>query len=394
MTIEETFKIIRKFLNDGIKHYEDTIKELEEMIKDDDELINPVNVSPKTLLSKFKYQEDVDKFLQSRESTKKILFDSKKHLKTIRQNREFFGKSHILKKVVDFEAFFANLNYMNYVLEFPFDREIIAKIIGMAIYTNNEIYDRNKKELENDLNSKHSFLRKESHLVRELKPYFNKDGEVITNSDISEFLFDLTMLFSINHDRIIEQKIPLDKQFSVSELIGLLTNNIIETNKNQVIVEEQKKVIDTIITKKERRQLVEQQRLNEQELATYFDGGKILRACDSLEDFVLFINSCNLNAENKTRIINKMQTFLNKNDDLRKISFLSQEEQKIYKLSLNKKLGNSQVKELIDEIDLLLDMNNESLSKEDKECVENEVKALIERLKFKITFNSLSLQNK
>ena len=77
MTIEETFKIIRKFLNDGIKHYEDTIKELEEMIKDDDELINPVNVSPKTLLSKFKYQEDVDKFLQSRESTKKILFDSK-----------------------------------------------------------------------------------------------------------------------------------------------------------------------------------------------------------------------------------------------------------------------------------------------------------------------------
>ena len=166
MTIEEAFKIIRNFLNDGIKHYEDVIKEIEEMMKDDNEKINPINVPPKDLLLEFKSREKVDKFLQGREKTKKILFDSKRKLKTIRQNREFFGKSHILKKVIDFEAFFANLNYINYILEFPFDRELIVKIIGMAIYTNNEIYDKNLKELESDLNSKHGFLRKESQLVR------------------------------------------------------------------------------------------------------------------------------------------------------------------------------------------------------------------------------------
>ena len=393
MTIEEAFKIIRNFLNEGIKHYEDTIQELEKIIKDDVELINPINVSPRTLLSKFTTYEDVNKFTQSREKTKKMLSDSKAHLTTLRQNREFFGKSRILKKVVDFEAFFANLNYINYILEFPIDREIIAKIIGNAIYTNNEIYDRNKKELENDLNSKHSFLRKECQLVRELNSYFNKEGEVIANLDISEFLLDLTMLFNINQDRTIKREIPIDKQFSHTELIGIMTNNLLEVNKNIQVVQE-KIILSPIITKKERRQLVEQQRLNQQELATYFDGEKILRPCSSLEEFENLLNTCDLNEENKTRIVKKMESFLNKNDDLRKISFLTLEEQKIYKLSLNKKLGNSQIKELIDEIDLLLDMNNESLSKEDKECLENEVKTLIERLKFILNINVLSLQNK
>ena len=217
MTIEEAFKIIRNFLNEGIKHYEDTIQELEKIIKDDVELINPINVSPRTLLSKFTTYEDVNKFTQSREKTKKMLSDSKAHLTTLRQNREFFGKSRILKKVVDFEAFFANLNYINYILEFPIDREIIAKIIGNAIYTNNEIYDRNKKELENDLNSKHSFLRKECQLVRELNSYFNKEGEVIANLDISEFLLDLTMLFNINQDRTIKREIPIDKKSEIEK---------------------------------------------------------------------------------------------------------------------------------------------------------------------------------
>lgn len=74
MTIEEAFKIIRNFLNDGIKHYEDIIERLEEMECDAKEKLNPITLAPRDLLFRRKSLSNINQFLQNREEAKKIIF--------------------------------------------------------------------------------------------------------------------------------------------------------------------------------------------------------------------------------------------------------------------------------------------------------------------------------
>lgn len=389
MTLEESFKLIRDLLDDAIKHYDDTIGQLEnyDAIVERD-IRNRPNLKDALEVRK--------KYKSLKEEMGNVVLESKKRCERISQTREFFGKSHILKKVVDFEAFLINLNHINFVLNNSIDNKIIAQIIGMAIYNNNKIYEK-KGNLEKDLNSKYVYLRKECQEVVALKPYFREDGTIIANDDVDLFVNSLTALFTVNHDRTIEIEIPKEKVFTVSMLIELLKENLLEVNRNKPkVVEPSNITIKPIVTKMERREIIEQQRLKEQELATYFDGEQILRLCASIEEFEILVNACNLSEENKTRIISKMNTFSNKNSSLEKISFLSMEEQEIYKLALEKQLGNFQVKELIEEIHTLLEMYKEDISNEDKKCIEDEIKTIIERLRFMLNINvkELLLQKK
>lgn len=386
MTLEETFKIIREFLNDGIKHYENNIEKIKTL---DGEVCHKLQTG---YFSRRELKENLKKYKQQKEEGEEIILDSQQKLDAIRIMRGFFGKSHIMKKVVDFEVFLINLNYINFVLDSVIDNSLIAQIIGMAIYNNNKIYEK-KSNLEKDLNSKYDYLRKESQAVVTLKPYFREDGTVIANNNVDLFVNSLTTLFTVCSDRIINiGAMPKEKEFTVFMLIELMKENLLEANRNKPkVVEPSNTAIKPIATKMERRQIMEQSRQNEQELATYFDGEQILRPCTSMEEFEILVNKCNLSEENKTRIITKMNTFLNKNSSVEKISFLPMEEQEIYILALEKQFGNIQIKEVIEEIDLLLEMYKEDLSTEDKKCIEDEVKTIIERLRFMLNINAKEL---
>lgn len=391
MTLEEAFKLIRVFLNDGIKIFKENISKIEEIDSEAESYLNPELYSPKELILLFKDKSSILEYLQHRDKAHKVSLESKAKIEELRDFREIFGKSHLLKKVVDFATFLINLNFINYNLENSIDKKIIAQIIGMAIYNNNKIYEK-KEALEEDLNSKNSRLRKECQAVTALKPYFAFDGTIIANTDVDLFVNRLTDLFSVNPTRNINTIVPKEKDFPVSMLIELLKENLLEVNRNKPkVVEPSNTTVKPIATKMERRQIMEQSRQNEQELATYCDGEQILRPCASIEEFEILVNGCNLSEENKTRIITKMNTFLNKNNSLEKISFLSMEEQEIYKLALEKQLGNIQVKKVIEEINMLLEMNDDSISKEAKEYIESEIKSLIERLSFILNSNSIAL---
>lgn len=400
MTTEEAFKIIRNFLDEVIGIYKNQIEELEEQI-------SLIEKSKVLAVAGYKKWAETGKaevynilatkeFTELKEKNKATILESEEKYSACCRTRECFGKKGIIKKVVDIEAFFINLNIINYGLKNIIDRETIAKIIGMVIYTNNSIYEKKKTELENVLNSEHSYLKKECQAVISLKPYFNSDGTIIANSNIGLFVENLTTLFTVYVDRNIDTGIPKEEYFSVSMLIDLMIEELLKANRNKPkVVEPSNTAIHPIVTKKERRQIREQLMQNEQELATYFDGEQILRPCASIEKFKLLVDNCNLSEENKARIISKMNTFLNKNSSLEKISFLSMEEQRMYKLALEKQLGNIQIKKVIEEINMLLEMNDDSISKEEKEYIENEVKALIDRLNFILNSKSivLGLQN-
>lgn len=400
MTTEEAFKIIRNFLDEVIGIYKNQIEELEEQIS----FIEKGKVLAVTGYKKWaetgKAEVDnileIKEFAELKERIKETILEQKEKYSACCRTRECFGKKGIIKKVVDIEAFFINLNVINYGLKNIIDRETIAKIIGMVIYTNNSIYEKKKTELENALNSEHSYLKKECQAVISLKPYFNSDGTIIANSNIGLFVENLTTLFTVYVDRNIDTGIPKEEYFSVSMLIDLMIEELLKANRNKPkVVEPSNTAIHPIVTKKERRQIREQLRQNEQELATYFDGEQILRPCASIEEFESLVNSCNLNFENKTRIINKMKTFLSKSNFLNEIPFLNKEEQEIYKLAIEKQLGHVQVKTYLDDLYTLLEMYKEDLSSEDKICIENEVQTIIKSLEFllNVRTTSLSLQN-
>lgn len=390
MSIEEAFKIIRNFLDEGIKSLKKNIAEIEEIDKKVELYLNPNIISPDEIILKKK--SDIAKYIEYRDKAHKGSLESKEKIEKLYEFREHFGKAHLLKKVIDFEAFLINLNKTNFVLEFPIDNDTIAKIIGHAIYNNNAIYEKSRKELNKDLNHQNELQREECQIVRNLKPYFNAQGEVIANQDVFLFREYIFELFTLYPDREKVKEIPEDKEFSIFMLINLLTEHLLEANQKQVKVEGVKPIIKPVLTKKEKREIEEQRRLNEQELATYFDGEQILRACPNLEEFRILVDACNLSTEDKKRIKTKMQTFLNSNSSLEKISFLSMEEQEIYKLALEKQLGNTQVKELIKEIHTLLEMNYEEISTEDKIFIENEVKDIINRMKYILNIATLYMK--
>lgn len=74
-----------------------------------------------------------------------------------------------------------------------------------------------------------------------------------------------------------------------------------------------------------------------------------------------------------------------------KISFLTLEEQEIYKLATEKQLGNIQVKNIIEEINMFLEMYPSS-SSEDKEYIQEEVKSLITNLRYILNVNPAELK--
>ena len=315
------------------------------------------------------------------------------NLETLYKIKSYFGKRDIQGRVENFSLLFIVLNLVNKDTNFFLDEAIFLKIFGMAIYNNNRIFEKRIKERNKCLNSKDYFLRKETEAVINLKPYFNAFGDVIANDDVTTLVNNLFDLFATYYDNEESDKLMEECNFNATTFIKYIYEQLLVVNSNKTYIEDDlgPKIDEEFMSKKQRRKLLEQQRLNEQELATYFDGEKILRPCSSLEEFENLLDTCDLNEENKTKIVKKMQTFLSENDKLKKISFLTLEEQEIYKLALKKQLGNIQIKELIEEINILLEMNNEEISKEDKEYLESKVRDLITILSFKLNRNTPTL---
>ncbi len=391
MSIEEIFDLIRKKLGNYIKQSDLERKEFEY-------ISNFLKKSNNNLYEKhFEEKKAINEELKNKYICEyiKAAEDYEGNEKAYSLISSYFGKNKIQRKVTNFSTLFVVLNIINKDVDFVINTEIFAKIFGMAIYNNNRIYEKSPKEKNKDLNNSDRSIRKETQAVLSLKPYFSSDGSILANDDETKFINSLFDLFALYFDFSFSDLLKDEFDYSMLLLLKLMKNQLSVANSNKTYIEDDLGVVGKkVISKSERRELMEQQRLNEQELATYYDGEKILRACNSLEEFMTLVNSCNLSGENRTRIITKMQTFLNNNSSLKKISFLTLEEQEIYKIAQERQFGNIQVKELVGEIELFLEMNNENISKEDKECIENEVKEKLSRLKWILSNATLKLSFK
>lgn len=399
MTIEEIFKLIKKGFSDYIKEISEE-KSRNELIANflDKSDIIAVKLNDSSYKSKYEVQKVLPKEESATyvETFREKVTESNYNLETLNLIKSYFGKEEIQGKVENFSLFFVVLNIINKNIGFVIDKEMFARIFGMAIYNNNRIYDKSPKEKNKGLNVQDDAFRKETTAIIKLKPYFSYSGSIIANDDVITFVDGLFDLFETYYDNPESDIIMEDCNFNATLFIEYMQEQLLIANSNKRYMDDDlgtNYLEATKVSKKERREIIEHQRQDEQELARYFDGEKILIPCASIEKFISLVNSCNLSEENKKRIITKMQTFMSKEND--RIQFLSDEEQEIYKLAIEKQLGNIQVKTYLEEIYILLEMHKEGLSSEDKLCIENEVQAIIKSLGFllNVRTTSLSLQN-
>ncbi len=392
MSIEESFELIRKGLSVAIKESnEKKIRNeiLADFLAKSELLAVKVNDENNFEVKRVLEQEQSDDFVKGfKEEAQNYSFN----LETLYKIKSYFGKREIQGRIENFSLLFIVLNMVNRDSNFVLDKATFLKIFGMAIYNNNKIFEKKVKERNKCLNSEDYFLRKETKAVINLKPYFNAFGDVIANDDTVTLVDNLFDLFATYYNDEESDKLMEECNLNATTFIEYIYKQLLVANSNKKYIEDDLIPLEEkIISKNERRQLKEQQRLNEQELATYFDGEKILRACDSFEEFITLVNSCNLTNEDKDRIISKMNTFLSKETISNSIAFLTEEEKEIYKLAQEKQLGNVQIKDYLDEINILLEMFNDNISKEDKDYIENEVRKIIKSLGFILNVNSLSL---
>lgn len=388
MSIEEIFKALRRTNNSILKEF---IEDMEELKKSINTLENNTflsfNEGP-VIIDHFKKAFTDEHIEKEKQRLKDELSITEIAYDIFLQIKNCLGKNRIMGKVFDFGKFYIGLCHINKESTNNFDINVIAKIIGMAIYNNNALYETNPKSLDKDLLNEGS----ETKAVLELKPYFNKEGDVVSYGTPKHFIDNLFILFE---DSIITNDENMFKQeygTNFEALIRFLSYKLIDAKP----IKEETTIIETTIkkdipklNKEERRRKRAKQRQNEQELATYFDGEQILRSCESIEVFEKLVLSCYLNEEQSIRIITKMKTFMSKEEN--KIPFLTLEEQEIYKLAIEKQLGNIRIKNIIEEINMLLEMYPSS-SSEDKEYIQEEVKSLISNLRYILKVNSAELK--
>ncbi len=395
MSIEEIFELIRKGISSAIRESnEEKIRNefLADFLDKSKFLAVKVNNKPyknNLEVKRILEQEQSDNFVKAfQEEAQNYSFN----LETLYKIKSYFGKREIQGRVENFSLLFVVLNMVNRDSNFVLDKGMFLKVFGMAIYNNNKIFEKRVKERNKCLNSKDYFLRKETKAVINLKPYFNAFGDVIANDDTITLVDNLFDLFATYYDNEESDKLLEECNFNATSFIQYINEQLLIANSNKKYIEDDLAPLsEKTISKSERRQLKEQQRLNEQELATYCDGKNILRSCDSLEGFITLVNSCNLTNENKDRIISKMNTFLSKETISSNIAFLTDEEKEIFKLAQEKQIGNIQIKDYLSEINILLEMFHDNISKEDKEYIENEVRNIIKSLGFILNINPLSL---
>lgn len=399
MSIEEIFNLIRKNLNEFTKEISEEKEQAEFMASflEKSKIIS-VRLNEKSYGRNFEFMN-----IFKKEKRDKYISDYKEKVKEYNQDLElcnsiklYFGKNQFQKKVINFSALFVVLNLVNDSIDSSIDKDMFAKIFGMAIYNNNKIYERSPKEKNQDLNSSDIVQKKEAQAVLNLKPYFSSDGSVIANENVNLFIDSIFELFALYFDFCESEMSQKKCGFSAILLIKQMKEQLLAANSAKLnSLESCSNNTNVMLSKKQRRDLIEQLRINEQELAKYFDGEKILIPCNSIEEFSDLVKSCNLSEEDKNRIISKMKTFLDRNKALNNILFLTLEEQKVYKAAIEKQIGNVQIKAYLEEINLLLEMYKETLSIEDKKYIENEVRILIKSLGFLLNIKpmSLNLQN-
>lgn len=381
MPIEEVFDLIKKAINNKpIKYFEDKIKEIKnfQAFITKNKLISLEKQS--TWARKSLDMENVfetGKFKELAIDFERRIAEYEEKCAMCRDVKSYFGKNQIVKKVINFSDFLILLNMINVDIDYVIDEKMFARIIGLAIYNNNRIYEKSSKALNKDLNSESILIRRETEIIRALKPYFNASGNIIANEHVSFFVNKLYDLFEPYFDEEKDKEVIECQEYDPVSVIFLMKRQLFDAN-SKVVSQKQKEVISK-----------NQLRLNEQELAKYYDGEKILIPCESLEEFKKLVYSCYLSDEQSARIISKMETFMSKEDN--KILFLTLEEQKIYKLAIEKQLGNIRIKNIIEEINMLLEMYPSS-SSEDKEYIEEEIKSLISNLRYILKVNPAELK--
>lgn len=302
MTIEEIFKLIKKGFSDYIKEISEE-KSRNELIANflDKSNILAVKLNDSSYKSKYEVQkvlpkEESDAYV---ETFREKVTESNYNLETLNLIKSYFGKKEIQGKVENFSLFFVVLNIINKNIGFVIDKEMFARIFGMAISNNNRIYDKSPKEKNKGLNAKDSAFKKETTAIINLKPYFSSNGSIIANDDVITFVDGLFDLFETYYDNPDSDLIMEDCNFNATLFIEYMQEQLLKASSNVKQEEKEVKEVKEVISKK-------QLRLNEQELAKYCDGEKILIPCESLEEFKKLVYSCYLSDEQSIRIITKM----------------------------------------------------------------------------------------